>query len=199
MRHLPRVLGVCLLLWALAACGSTFRDSKVSDVPIDVSRASIKEVDIDVVLPDVRHEVDRVLPGAFFQGMVFSGTCDDLPALRGRIVLVFGQVSRGLFSDRVLIATATVDTDHSTVDIRFQDVSDLYPTTEPLPVVDDQTVKEVASIASQHIAALGIPECEVTLTQRTESWDVRCGALDDFDAQCHFTIVDGEIINDDAE
>ena len=196
MRHVLRVLSACLLLWGVSACSNTFHESEVSGLPINVSRGDSEEVDIDLILHSVVDEVDRVLPGAFFQGMVFSGKCRNLTALRGHVVLVFGKVSRGLLAERVYRASATIDTERGTVDIRYEDVSAQYPSTKPLPLVDDSSVKRVASIASRHIVAQGLDDCEVTLTQRGEAWDVRCGPLSTFEGRCRFEIVNGKVIDD---
>lgn len=186
--------GLCLLL-LLSACTYNFQDVKMTDVPIDVLRPGIQEVDVDAVFETVTQRVHETLPKAYFQGMVFSGRCQNLPRLQGKLVFVFAQVRMGIPGRQVVRATASVDTVRQTMDLYYEDVSNFYPSTKRRTFSGDQSIKEIAATAHQHITELGLCDGDVTLTQLNDSWDVRCGSLSDFIQKCRFEIENGEIRN----
>ena len=199
MRKTLCTLRVCLLCVALLACRPELREPRPSQIAVAVLKPGTGEVDVDRVVHDITDEVHKVLPRAFAQGMVYSGECQDLPELRGKLVFVFADVTPRLFTDRVLRATATVDTERGTADIVYEDVSTMYPSTKHVPFVDDETIKHVAALASAHIEELGLVPCQVTLTQIADSWNVRCGDLGDFVLRCQFEIVGGEFLEASEE
>jgi len=197
-RQLPLVSnicgGVCLLL-LLSACtyGFQFQDIKVTDVPINVLKPGTQEVNLDVVFTTVTQKVHETLPKAYFQGMVFSGRCQALSKLQGKLVLIFAQVQVGIPRRQVVRATATVDTFQQIMDLHYVDESDFYPSTQRQTFHGDRFIKEIAAVAYQHIAELGLCDGDVTLTQLNDSWDVRCGSLSDFVQKCRFEIENGKI------
>ncbi|MGC8880553.1 MAG: hypothetical protein ACP5R2_15170 [Anaerolineae bacterium] len=186
--------GLCLLL-LLSACTYSFQfqDVKVTDVPIDVLKPGTQEVNVDVVFETVTQRVHETLPKAYFQGMVFSGRCQDLPHLQGKLVLVFRQVRMAIPRQQVVRATASVDTLRQTMDLYYEDVSNFYPSTKHRTFSGDHSIKEIAAIAHQHITELGLCDGDVTLTQLNDSWDVRCGSLSDFIQKCRFEIENAKI------
>lgn len=186
--------GVCLLL-LLSACtyGFQFQDVKVTDVPINVLNPGTQEVNVDVVFATVTQRVHETLPKAYFQGMVFSGRCQDLPRLQGKLILVFTQVRTAIPRQQVVRATASVDTLRQAMDLYYEDVSNFYPSTKRRTFSGDRPIKEIAAIAYQHITELGLCDGDVTLTQLNDSWEVRCGSLSDFVQKCRFEIEDGKI------
>lgn len=187
-------LGLCLLL-VLTSCTSRFQDTKVTNMPVAVSKPGTQEVDLDVLYSAVTQKVHETLPEAYFQGLVFSARCQDLPRLQGKLVLIFAQVRAAILGQQVVRATASVDTAHQTTDISYRDVSDSYPSTSRQVFGGDRAIKAIVAIAHQHITRLPLSACDVTITQLDNSWDVRCGRLDDFAQKCRFKIVDGEIID----
>jgi len=186
--------GLCLLL-LLSACTSSFQDVKVTDVPITVFEPGTQEeeVDVGVVFEAVTQRIHETLPEAYFQGMVFSGRCQDLPRLHGKLVLVFAHVQAGVPRQQVVKVTASVDTVRQTMDLYYEDVSIFYPSTKRQMFSGDYSIKEIAAVAHRRITELGLCDGDVTLTQLNDSWDVRCGSLSDFMQKCWFEIENGEI------
>jgi hypothetical protein len=185
-------LGSTVLLTLLFGCAPDFRDVKVTVVPISVSQSGRAEVDLDLVFATVDNEVRKVLPDAYFTGLVFSGKCDRLLALRGKLILTFLQ-SSGLVMRQVIRSSVTVDTTLQVMSLEFHDVSDLYPTLTKYPFVGDSSVRSVVSLASSHISSLNLQDCDVTLTQQESGWDVRCGPLYNFVQKCRFKVLNGQI------
>ena len=195
-RRLAFASNVYLCLWLsllLFACTSRFQEVKVTNVPVTVFKPGTQNVDVSVVLEDVTQRVHEMLPGAYFQGMVFSGKCQDLSRLHGKLVLVFVQVQAAIPKRQVVRASASVDTVRQTMDLHYEDVSDFYPSTKRRTLNGDRSIKEIAAIAHRHITELGLSDCDVTLTQLDDSWDVRCGPLNNFVQKCRFEIVSGEV------
>jgi len=195
-RRLAFASNVCLCLWLsllLFACTSRFQDVEMTNVPVNVFEPGTQEVDVDTVLETVAQRIHETLPEACFQGMVFSGRCQDLPRLQGKLVLVFVQVQVGIPKRQIVRATASVDTVQQTMDLHYEDVSDFHPSTKRRTLNGDRLIKEIAAIAHWHITELGLSDCDVTLTQLDDSWDVRCGPLNNFVQKCRFEIVNGEV------
>lgn len=166
----------------------------MTDVPVTIFKPGTQDIDVQIALDTVQDRVQRMLPGAYFNLMVFSGKCQDFPQLRGKLVLVFVQVSPAIPRPRVVKAVASIDTVQQTMDLHLKDVSDNYPSTRHRRLSDDPPFKEVSDIAHGHITKLGLVDCDVTITQLDDnSWDVRCGPLHNFVQQCHFEIVTGEV------
>jgi hypothetical protein len=179
--------GLCLVLF-LSACAPAFQEVRVADVPVKVYKPGTQDVDIDIVWESVTKKLGEMLPGAYFQGMVFSGKCQDLLKLQGKLVLVFAQVRPAIPQQRVVRATISVDVTKQTMGIHLKDESNFYPSTRRLALDSGLSVKEVAAIAYQHIIESGLSDCDVTLSQSDRTWDVRCGPLDNFVQECRFEI-----------
>lgn len=195
-RRLTFASTICLCLWlslVLAACTSRFQEIKVTNVPVTVFKPGTQDVDVSVVLESVTQRVRETLPGAYFQGVVFSGRCPDLPRLQGKLILTFVQVQVAIPRQQVVLATASIDTVQQTMDLHYENVSSFYPSTKRRTLSGDHSIKEIAAIAHRHITELGLSDCDVTLTQLDDSWDVRCGPLGSFIQKCRFEIVNGEI------
>ncbi|RMD59660.1 hypothetical protein D6833_11115, partial [Candidatus Parcubacteria bacterium] len=109
-RQLTFASSICLSLWLLllvSACASSFQDVKVTNVPVTVFKPGTQDVDADVVFEAVAQRIRKTLPNAYFQGMVFSGRCQDLPRLQGELVLTFVQVKVAIPRRQVVLATAS--------------------------------------------------------------------------------------------
>lgn len=185
-------VSLCLLS-LLSACTSKFPDTKETGIPITVAKPGTQDIDVDVVFENAVQIVQSTLPGAYFRGMVFSGRCQDLPRLQGRLILVFERVQIAIPRRQVVLATASVDTVAQTMDLYYEDYSDVPVKTRQQTLLNHRLIKEIAAIAHRHINELGLSDCDVTLTQLDESWDVRCGALNNLTRKCHFEIINGKI------
>jgi len=190
-------IGLCLLL-VLSACTYSPQDIKVTNVPFNVFESSTQEVDIDTIFETATQEVHKVLPGAYFQGMIFSGECHDLPRFRGKLIFVFAQVRPAIPRRQVMRATVVVDTVRQVMEIDYEDVSSFYPSTKRRVFIGGHAIKKVIVASYQNIVKLGHCEGDITLTQLDDFWIVRCGSLGDFSQKCQFKIKNAEI-NDGAE
>lgn len=190
-------LGLLLLGFLLTSCLPESQAVNLRNIPIKVSQPDSEEIDIDVVISSAEEEIREKLPDSYFGMLVFTGKCQDLPKLKGRMIVLFKQVKPSLFGQRVLFATASVSTNRSVMDLSIHDETKYYPSTTGLPVVTDNHFKEVANIAYEHIVETGVSQCDVTITQSEGMWDIRCGPLDNFVQECHFGIdaVTGRIIS----
>ena len=166
-----------ILLLFLVGCRSEFQPVNVADIPLTVSQSNDNQADLDVIIPNVETIVTEKLPDAYFADLVFTGKCQDLPDSHGKIIVSFIQVKTFLFSQQILFATSTVNTHEQEMELSIRDYSDPYTRTEGNPLVTDQQFKEVLHIAYQHLVGSGVADCEVTITQGKEVWNVLCGSL----------------------
>ncbi len=166
------LLCASVLLSALAAC--RFQETDLAGLPIEVSQADTQSVDVGVIVENVQAQVQKVLPGAYLTAFAFTGQCQGLPELHGQVHLQFVRVKSFLFYQQVLVALASVDTIQETLEIQTRDFSDYYWSTDPLLPQDVSVAKEIANIAHKHIAGLGIPACDVTLSNMGQTWHVLC-------------------------
>lgn len=186
-------VSLCLIL-LLSACATSFQETTVTNIPVAVSKQGTQGVNLDVIRDVAEQRVRSTLSGAYFQGMVFSGKCQDLPQLQGKVVLIFAQVRPAIPGQQVVRAFASINTDQKTMDIHYVDESEAYPLTERREFSGDRTFKEIADAVYQQITELGLSDCDVTLTQvEDDAWDVRCGPLDNFVQECRFGVVNGKI------
>jgi hypothetical protein len=181
-------LVLILLVVFLVSCRPEFKPVSFEDIPIGVSQLNSDEINLDVVVINVQKKVRERLPDAYFGGLVFTGKCHDLPQLHGRIILLYIQVKQYLLEQEVLYAVATVNTDQRVMELGISDWTDNYASTNESPSVTDFFFKGIADKAYQHIVEAGLTDCDVTITQADDVWDVRCGPLENFIQECSFAI-----------
>lgn len=186
------------ILFLLSACTANFQDVSMTNVPVTTFRAGKVGVDTDIVFDNVSQVIREKLPNAYFLGMVFSGKCQNLPGLQGRLILSFVQVRTAIPRQQVVMASAFVDTVQQTMDIEYLDYSRYEVSTRGRTFPGDQFVKSVAADAHRRITELGLCNDDITLTQLDGSWDVRCGELGNFVQNCRFGIING-VIQDNPE
>lgn len=175
MRNQERIqllLCVVTLLSASAAC--SFQETDLTGLPVEISQANAQDVNIDIIVENVQEQVQMVLPEAYLSAFAFTGQCQGLSELHGQVHLEFVQVESFPFYQQVLVALTSVDTIQETLEIRTRDYSDYYWSTDPLPPQDVSVAREIANIAHKHIADLGIPDCDVTLSSVGQTWHVLC-------------------------
>jgi hypothetical protein len=197
---LPRagILTLCMgAVLLLPSCRTSVEGAGAAGVPVAVSVPGRQDVDLDVIYAAVEPVVRSVLPDARFNALVFFGTCRDLPLLRGRVVLIFEQKRVVWLRPEVLLGSASVDTIQHTMDVSYEDLSDVSTTLESHEFVGNADMKRVASLASGHISDLGLRDCQVTMTQISEPpsprWDVQCTSVTDAARPCHFAVTSAGI------
>ena len=189
------LLCALITLPCLVACAPKFREVDLADLPVTISRPNAQEVDVDVVIENARQKVQEILPGAYLNFFSFTGRCQNLPEMRGRIYMDFIQVRPALPRQRVLIASVSVDTMQQTMEIRTRDYSAYYWSTEPL-ILEGLKVKEVANLLHEYISISGLSDCIVVLARGSTNgpWTVRCGPPDQVFLAClEIDPVTGEI------
>jgi hypothetical protein len=187
------ILGFGLCLSLLTACAPKFQESTVTNIPVSILNPSTSEVDLDIALEVARKKIREVLPDAYFGGIIFSGKCQALPRLQGKLVLIFARVRPALFKQQVVSGVVSIDTVKQMMDLDYTDHSDYEWYDSPKIFVGDRSFKEIAALAHTHITKLGLYDCDVTLTQMDDSWDVRCGPLENFIQECRFEVINGKI------
>lgn len=185
-----------LLIWVVAlgpwlvACRLGFQPRDMTGLSITISKPDTQGVDVNLVIENAQREVRRALPDAYLTLFVFSGNCESLSDLRGVIKLVFVQERDSAFRSKpkVFSAFTSVDTVNQIMDLSLRDESGHYPSTDKLNLLEGLSVEAIASIAHKRIAALGLSDCDVTLTSLQDSWSVVCGKLGTFERKCDFEI-----------
>lgn len=183
---------LCLFV-LLTACAPKFQDAKVANIPVNIVRPGMQNIDLDIALDVARQSIRETLPAANFRGMVFSGKCQNLPRLEGKLVLIFEQVRPGLFKQQVIRGDALIDTAKQTMSLDFADETEFYPLVRKETFAGDSSFRGIAMLAHKYITELDLPDCDVTITQIGSTWDVRCGALENFIQKCRFEISNGAI------
>ena len=152
--------------------------------------ADVQDIKMDIIIQDVTPHIQAILPTAQLSSIVFSGNCNDLPKLYGEIVFDFVGTKRSFPQKRVVSILATINTTAQTLNVHARDMTDYYWTTETLDLEDKTvlTFDEIFNIAFEEITALGLSDCDVTITRLKDSWVVRCGPLENFIQECRFGI-----------
>lgn len=183
------ICGVFYLTLLLVGCNKAFPEVHLTEIPVTVGLPKSQEVDIDIVIQNVTPQVQEILPNAQLGGIVFSGHCEKLPQLQGKIVLSFVGTQFSIPFERIISATASVDTIQQTMNIHLRDVTDFYWSTDTLDIKNDNlSLDEIATKISEQIRASGLADCEVTITRLEDAWHVRCGPLENFIQECLFEI-----------
>jgi hypothetical protein len=192
------VCSLLLLATLLTGCNLIpFKETYLTKIPVHISISDSQQVDANNVIKNVTPKIQKILPNAQLSTVVFSGSCEDLPQLQGKIVLGFTETRFSIPNRRVISAIASVNTVQEVMDIHLRDMTDYYWSTETLDIEGDNlSMNEIASKAFQQIRLAGLSDCDVTLTRLKDSWDVRCGPLENFIQECRFEIhsTTGEII-----
>jgi hypothetical protein len=181
------------LYLSLTACAPKFPRVKVTDVPVSILNPSTQEVDLDIAFTIAIQKTQEMLPEAYFGGMVFSGRCQALPRLQGTLVLVFARVRSALFKQQIVSGVTSIDTVRQMMSLYYTDRSDYEWYDPPTTFPGNRSFREIATLAHRHITELGLSDCDITITQMDNSWDVRCGPLENFIQECRFEIINGEI------
>lgn len=178
MRNQMRIkilLWMLVLLLALSAC--KFQETELRELPIEIFQTNAQDVDVDLIVRQVQDRVQETLPNSYLVAFGFSGRCQDLPGLRGEMVLDFVQVKTFFLHRQVLAAFTSVDTVQGTLEIWTKDVSDYYWSTDPLLLQDVSVAREVSQMAYRHITNLGILDCDVAMDcvgNQRDIWHILC-------------------------
>jgi hypothetical protein len=184
------LLVVIVLSLSMMNCSGTSRDVTITDLPINLSQPDSEEVDLDLAISNAQAAVRRWLPNAQYRGMVYKGNCQDLPKIRGVIVVGFMQIKDKSFriQPEVLTATASIQTDKQTVNIDIWDDTYHYPNTDLDPIVTDAHFRQVSKAAYEYLLKEGIENCNVTVSQLGNVWSVLCNAVNETDRLCNFDV-----------
>jgi len=184
-----------VLILLLSACSKSPNPSDQFGIRISPPQSGGQEINYDSLYRVSQNEIEKTLPGAIFIGAVFSSSCEDLPRLRGTLVLTFAQVRQALLGEQIYWGIATLDTSERRMNLEYIDASNSYPRTKAMPSVNHEQIQRIVEIAETHIKELHIPNCDVTITQLDEKWDIRCGKLTDATQKCHFEIENGRVLD----
>lgn len=183
------MVSACLL----GACTAGPREPMTKSMQLDVHESPSRRVSLDAAYQSAQQQIRVELPNAYFTGMVFSGKCQDLPDLEGKLSMAFLQVRSGLLGREVLQGIASLDTIRNTMTMRFTDESTHYPSLEEEAFAGDAAFRTVSEAIFDHLPKPLSNDCQVTVTQQHNGWAVRCGGLGDFVRQCSFRIVNGKV------
>jgi len=181
-----------LLLLLLTSCNRTTEPIDVT-VPIQISQSGEEIVDVEFMLVQVKEVLREYLPEGYYRGLVFRGSCADIPNAKGKVVFHFIQVNTPCFlcnKPQILSADAIVDTTLGTFDLKIRDVTNFYPNTEKKPEVSNETFEQVLHSVNLEIINLGFDKtCKVDIFQRKDAWGVMCDPIvDENGIRCDFDI-----------
>lgn len=187
------ILGFVLILsgFLLILIVNSRKNGGVYDMPIQTFYSTNNELNLDTVFADIERIVNEYLPGARYQTMIYSGTCQPEIDTRGQFVYIFikvDQVFWGLLPPRVIRATATVNLETQMLNITFLDETKYYPSIDVFSPTSDQEFRKILVLAYNYISKDRIPDCNVVVSQLETIWTVRCGSLDNLEQRCSFGI-----------
>jgi nitrogen regulatory protein PII len=113
--------------------------------------------------------------------------------MHGQYILIFVKTEWILLQQATIRATASIDTLQQQMDITYENVTDLYPRTQPMPIIANRDFRATIESAKKHIEDSAISDCNITITQVDNIWDVRCEALENHSQKCHFVIDNGRV------
>ena len=191
--HRARVIARWAVAAALLLVTACHQDSSVGRSAIDFlpSRVwSSSDVDANELYRLATGQVAKALPGAKHSMFIFSGRCDTMVQLRGRVVFNFSRVDRILLHTRVMDALVTADTVLGILAVDILDESKEGPPAESHRFPGSATITRVLAVARQHLPEPLPNDCNVTVTQVARGWRVRCDGAAAVDTRCRFDIID---------
>jgi hypothetical protein len=195
-RHANILLALTALLLAVGLTGCMSRSTVPDehDLAIELTRTETGAVDLDALYAAVLPSVQRKLPGAYFRGAEFFTSCKKLAVLDGRLVYNFERVQFGFPRRRVERLSASVRTQDQLMDLWYQDDTDRYPAVKEMTFAGDGGIKEMLAIAQDHLQALGVTQCTMTITQVDSTvWSLSCQDSSNTERVYHFDIRDGVV------
>jgi hypothetical protein len=159
--------------------------SSVTDAPISILDAETQEISVEVLLNSAQTETEKILPGAYLTFFSFVGHCEDLPQLKGQVMLNFVQESSAVLGTRISIARVSIDTNQQTLNLEAKDETSHYPSTEPLEL-NGKDVKEIAIILHDYLVSTNRCGGTVVLARAETNglWGVRCGPPNKVFVEC---------------
>ncbi|MCI0552703.1 MAG: hypothetical protein L0287_17265 [Anaerolineae bacterium] len=157
----------------------------MDNVSITVSQSETQVVDVDIVVANARSEVKKILPNANLTFFSLVADCDALSDLQGEIHLFFSETRLTLFGERVFTARVVVDTFSQKLQMRVQDETEQYLSTELLEL-KGISVSEIANALEAYLVS--VDKCsDAVVLARTDTngpWGVRCGPPDKVFIEC---------------
>ncbi len=176
---------ICLLMVLSLCVACTPDEQQVDNVSITVSQSETQVVDVDIVVANARSEVKKILPNANLTFFSLVADCDALSDLQGEIHLFFSETRLTLFGERVFTARVVVDTFSQKLQMRVQDETEQYLSTELLEL-KGISVSEIANALEAYLVS--VDKCsDAVVLARTDTngpWGVRCGPPDKVFIEC---------------
>jgi len=163
-----------LIMFLLSACASTFDPVHVTGIPM--SLPDNQNITMRTILTQADRQVQKYVPGAYASSLIFLGEYKSLEQALGTINIGYVRVEQQpRLRSQVIVGMVSVNTLTQTMEMHFEDHSEHYPSTAPLPVLPESLpLFEVATLAHDHIDSLGLLDCDVTLTYLEDVWLAVC-------------------------
>lgn len=199
VRKTKRVVLIAIinLTLLLTGCsGHGFDEVTVRDIPVETAHFKMSRDSVKAILDVAQQEVSKHLPNAYPISFVYTGDCDALPNMQGRINMLFVQVNKIFLWRRLLTAFVSVDMSRGMMDIEYLDYTSINLRTDPLAFTTNEiSFSEVTEVAYSYIVESQVTNCDVTITRTRQAWIVRCGPIENFVQECLFRVdpFNGEI------
>jgi hypothetical protein len=187
-----KLIAFILTVLLITSCNSAGESNEVldKDIPIEVYSSNEQKVDVDRILSQVKELIKNYMPEGHYRSVYIRGDCDNLQELNGSITFQFVEEKERWFKiqPQIFYASAFVDIKQETLNISVRDETNHYPSTEAYPEVNNELIQKIIESATEKIAALGVEQCSVDITQLKDSWSVLCEPLNDNERKCSFSI-----------
>lgn len=189
---IARILAVTVLF--ISSCSMrppipTNRGITLSGLDMDEPLA-----DFDRLIPGIDNIIKQDLSEVRYQGFVFSGPCNTMSQLKGRLILDFLGTKPTLLQQRLIRGTAVIDETTKVGEISYSDETNHYPVTEPERVPTQQEIERVFKALQAKLTTNNASDCNIVVTQVGLTWQARCGHLEDFVQTCAYEVsTDGTV------
>ena len=189
---IARILAVTVLF--VSSC--SMRPPVPADKGIYLSGLGMHEplANFDKLIPDIEDLVKQDLDEVRYQGVVFSGPCNSVDQLKGKLTFIFLGTMPALFQPRLIRGIAVIDTVKNVGEISYSDETDHYPVTEPDRVPTQQEMERVFKALQTELTTYNASDCNLVVSQIGLTWQARCGQLEDFVQTCKYEVsTDGTV------
>lgn len=196
-----RLIAIGATLVILAGCVRAYEPVEIANVPLDSSTPVDPVTDFESVTSDAADLVHQELPEARLTSFMYEGSLMSLALLDGIMHFSYTERRFGFLQDQLLVGLVRVDVAGGTMSLKTADWTFNYPLTQAISLDQDVEVSKIASLAGEHIARIGIPDCYVRLLYSGANWQIVCfppGSNGFGERLCDFRIdaTSGEVTND---
>jgi hypothetical protein len=183
-------ISMALVLLLTSCSNQSLEETNIEGIPIRVHRDDGDLIDFGLLLDEIDENVHRIFPDGEYQGVVLFTNCANLPNGDGRLAVDYLRTKKGILGTgtRVYRIYAGIDIANGTLNISSEDVTNYYPYFGSYFRPTKEALDKVLTIARDYLNEINVEDCEVTITQLEDQWDILCDPVNASETKCDFRI-----------